>query len=421
MNRRTAGRGLFAAIAGCFLVPCRLGWGQGGNAARPTRPEPPRLRTWEQQSRIETWACLSPDGSQLATFGAYDGMLWIRLWDPIKLIQRGILTDFLGALPLRDFSPDGEKLLTLDYERFVTPPTPAAAFHKVPDVPVGRRLRLWETKTCKLLWNIPLADQPGATRFTANGAQIVQLDQNRILHRWEAGMGQEVSQADMYKLESKEGSLSWPAIVAFSADATRVATVNKPIYGEDWRKHHDGYVRAWDVTEKRLRVFRGRTRDLTETGELVGIAHLALTHDGRRYITLRQDHLLTVWDFDTGAVLHEFQPESRAYPHRLACNADASRIVTACDGMIHVWDGRAGRPVRAIEFPRDSLVKACAFLPNDRIRLVTQGVFRELERGIFEASRRNLKAERRGDGIGAFYGAPMKVWDVDLAEPKASG
>ncbi len=260
----------------------------------------------------------------------------------------------------------------------------------------------------------------GPWGLVENGSYIFLLDQNRIFKRWDVETGREVFQADLYRLESQEGKATEPHFVSISSDTTRMVMVNRLIIPPERGPRQNrtpersaACVRAWDVKAGTLRVFEIPTRYHPNGVPFDSIGGLAISGNGERYVTVRGDHLVRVWDFNTGELLREHKPEAR-WERMLICNEDASRVISDSDGAIHVWDGTTGKSVKTIPCPKDSRVRSVAFLPNDRLRLVRQGEFKELWNGVFEARNRGLKAERR-QGTRAFYGEPLTIWDVDLS------
>ncbi len=140
--------------------------------------------------------------------------------------------------------------------------------------------------------------------------------------------------------------------VAFTPDGRRLVTV-----GQD----HTG--RVWDVaTGTELKRLEGHNS---------GVRGVAVLPDGRRAATAGVDKTLRLWDLDTGAELKKLSGHTAGLS-AVAADRDGRRLLTAgMDHSVRLWDVDGRQELKKLDGHTDR-VSGVAFLPDGR-RAVSAG------------------------------------------------
>jgi WD40 repeat protein/tetratricopeptide (TPR) repeat protein len=260
----------------------------------------------------------SPDGGRLVTIAtglaSPTGALYTilgtaqfgeaKVWDATTGTLLFALPRFSQRLTGAEFSPDGNRLVTVAY-------------------PGGKdnlpRVRLWNAHTGQ--WLSDPKDQPTAimmhcVAFSADGKRVVagggptNLDGEICI--WDAQSGERV-------VHSNRG---FPGVIALavSRDGKHLATVG----GQS--------VRLWDfATGKQVLSLPGHTDN---------VAAVAFSRDGTRLATGGADRTIRVWNVVTGQPLVDLAGHAGAITG-IDFSPDGSSLVSVgADGKVLLWDGR---------------------------------------------------------------------------------
>lgn len=342
-----------------------------------------------------TMATFSPDGSQIVVATGST----IRLWqtdsgadamEPISV--GGTVIDVL-------FSPDGQRLVTVDLEGAVrvwdastgqlavSPEAIDMTFRAVsPDArraaaigPRGEAIQVYDLTTGEPLTQ-PLSHELeiNDVEFSADGRMVVTSSRDRTARVWQVETGHLLA-----VLRHAAAVVS----ATFSGDGQRVASLDADGMVRLWSlggmhpatpmMRHGAYVHraavspdgsllaaaCADGTARLWRIESGlpATEPLRHGDAVV---HLAFSADGRWLITCGDDRTARIWDTTTGRPRHE-QPIRHAAPVNFAeFSPDGQLVVTACeDGIVQVYDAQTlaavGKTIR-----HDGSVNQARFSPD---------------------------------------------------------
>ena len=126
------------------------------------------------------------------------------------------------------------------------------------------------------------------------------------------------------------------------------------------------------------------------SGHTDSVLSLVSSLDGTMLLSRSQDHVLNLWDVQTGGVIRTFGPYASV--HSASISPDGTTIALgAPDGVIRLWDVRTWK-CRSIEMFRGSGTKTIEFSPIDPRRLLSSS-----QSGIV------YQWDADGHQIGAFY------------------
>jgi len=202
------------------------------------------------------------------------------------------LDGFGGDVAGLRFAPDGRTLLL----QVQTGNDQALA--RLLDFPEGK-------KRCEIpgLWSYTFA-----AAFTPDGKQVLFMDKDRILHRWDAHDGKELQNYE-------------PAFTN-SIRAVTVSADGKHVAGAGTR----GEIYLWDVDQPKMR--HQLVSDKQPDGTILnGLDSLAFTPDGR-HIAGGGIFRVILWETTTGDVARYFPPGSSAH---IRFSKDGTRMTTVRD------------------------------------------------------------------------------------------
>jgi WD40 repeat protein len=95
-------------------------------------------------------------------------------------------------------------------------------------------------------------------------------------------------------------------------------------------------IRVWDTeTGNVIRTLRGHTG---------GPRGIALSPDGKRFVSISLDRSVKIWDADTGKLLHKFTFDDLTVPECVAISRDGSRVVVGYQTSLwRMWDMASGQ------------------------------------------------------------------------------
>ncbi|MBX6313350.1 MAG: hypothetical protein IRY99_10615 [Isosphaeraceae bacterium] len=364
-------------------------WGLAGSVARgrpalgggEARPEPVKLIG--HRSLVFS-AAFDREGARIAT-GSLDQTL--AIWDAATGLERPTFYHD-GPVYAVAFSPDGTRVASgapgrrIEHDPPPMPPGQLVAprrwgvnFHYE-----GGAIRLWDFETGRAAMTIGgLGYWPRALAFAADGRAIAALDIWDVFTLHDVGDGREICLLDGHRGQAQSGTSATSA-VAFTADARRAVAIKTRA-----RKNHRGAdeyrsaLATWDVATKRTRMIEpeGGTAD-----------SVALSPDGDRIAVGSHGGVLTLRDFEGGAVLRTIKfetrgdPESYNSPYFLSFSPDGKRLAVARQNQpLTIHDGATGALLQTIDSPPgvQKDVRAIAF-GKGWVRVVTGGLDNTQER-----------------------------------------
>jgi WD40 repeat protein len=124
-----------------------------------------------------------------------------------------------------------------------------------------------------------------------------------------------------------------------------------------------------DDYNQRWYTLRGLLRQNTLLSHTAEVYCATFSHDGKRIVSGSDDHIVCVWDANTGAVLQKLQGHTGAVLS-IAFSSDGARIVSAStDQTVRVWDAKAGAVINTLKDHTD-WVRSVAF-SQDGTRIVS--------------------------------------------------
>jgi WD40 repeat protein len=256
-----------------------------------------------------TRVAFSPDGKTLAADCADQA---VHLWDPHAGRETGLLgvpaplleNRTFNAYSVNDvvFSPDGARLLA----------------------PARKDLRLWDVKTAKPVWSVPMprntppynrvALSPDGEMLVTGRSGETAYPPNPLTYR-DPATGKELSSV---RVDAYNNSLS------FSPDGRLLATAD-----------HDGIIRLWEPsTGHELRRLKGHEGPVWS---------VRFSHDGKWLVSGGDDGTARIWEMPTGKEVHRLVGHGAAV-REVEFSPDGRTILTAGGTEVLVWDARpAGR------------------------------------------------------------------------------
>ncbi len=324
-----------------------LAWG-GGDAAihlwdPATGKEMGQLQAGEE---IIAALAFSPDGKTLAS-GAWDGT--IRFWNVATAKELRRCQGHVLKLTAVAFSPDGTMLASGDengtirlwqvasgkeYQPYGGGVKKVSWVGFLPDGKTlisagGDQFSLWDATTGRELRTF--ADKPGSDRGTAlspDGAMLLTVDRDRVIHLWDAGTGRNVR-----RIVSEQ---PWAGSCAFSPDGRTLAS------------NAFDAVRLWDVASgKELRRIRG-----------LGMPLLVIfSADGKKLALVSAENgnkeFVHLWDMATGKELWRI-PARAWLVDAVAFSPDGRMLALGgitlgpenITGEVRLWEAATGKELR---------------------------------------------------------------------------
>ena len=230
----------------------------------------------------------------------------------------------------------------------------------------GGRVTLWDIKTSeprRKAWDSP--DPIVAIAFRENETGLATLDRNftyklLTIEGPEQLAVQNNKRIGLNKLPSPQTSFSRDGMSLCSLEA---------MAGDKGRIN----IKLFDGNKRRLRIIPTQ-RDTVPWS-------IAMSSDGRLFVTAGRNGLNSVWDFDRAELLHSFrQPEKR---NVLLVSLDADgRLVATCDdgGRLCLWDLKEARliggsvvptrDIRAMQFAGGFLTVVSGAFRGDSVSVV---------------------------------------------------
>jgi WD40 repeat protein len=139
--------------------------------------------------------------------------------------------------------------------------------------------------------------------------------------------------------------------LAFSPDGKRLAIAG-----------NDTMVHVWNLlTGKELLVLKGAAASMDR---------VVYSPDGKRLATIDRDHEARLWDADSGQILftmHAFDGEIQESQNvGIAFSPDGSRLATAGQMFVKIWDTSTGREVLALPDTPEVLAYTVTFSPDGK-------------------------------------------------------
>ena len=332
------------------------------NALRQALPELHLVRTLPPHEGGAPDVTFSPDGSRLASLGAFDDF---AIWEtatglPLFQLQDGGI-EFGNSLA---FSPDGDqlatagvtrvifwdvetgdKLFTLAGESVGTTVGYNLGVGQISFSPDGRRLaaanidgvsKVWDLAAREELLILPPDGQPAkAIAYSPDGRFLATGGDEGVVTLWDANEGTQI-------LTTTLGGIIHS--VTFSPDGSSVAAASE-----------DGRAKIWDMTTG------DEVANLSRTSGMYDVAFMA---DGRLAMA-GQDGVTRVWDPVTGQQALALTA-SASTVIGVAGNPDGSLIATSSyDGSVRLWDAAPGHELLTIH-AHDGIVWNVVAFPDGR-------------------------------------------------------
>jgi len=272
-----------------------------------------------------------------------------------------------GSIGNVRFSPDGKKVMTIDWFAICDEDNRTTRFDYGFDSRFGSKtVQVWDIDSGKELQRLEHTGGIHSARFFPDGKKIVTAGrEDRTIRIWDAESGEELRQWEVpatifYAIPSPDGR----KIVTVSMDTTtriwdaesgeelhtlegQVATGNGAISPDGTKivttSGEGGTIRIWDAESgKELHAMEGHTRSMS-------IWTAIFTPDGKKVATGSGDRTARIWDAESGEELHTLEGHG-SWVWFVAFSPDESRIVTSgADGSTRIWDALSGRALHELE------------------------------------------------------------------------
>ena len=237
--------------------------------------------------------------ADLRTVATSDREGFIRIWN----LDDGSITrewqahsDVVTAL---DFSPDGQKLLSVSQDRLA---------------------KYWDLATGELLYTLSPGNWLWDGDISPDGRRIATVDDTATLVLWDAATGAEVRRY--------LGQYDVIYDVEFSPDSRSILIVGE-----------DGTVRVYDVAPQSLPQFLDHP---------FGVLSAAIAPDVATVSTGDRTGMLRMWDAQTGEKRWEQQAHSRDIIGIIYLGGGAQMMTTSTDDTMRLWDAASGELISSI-------------------------------------------------------------------------
>lgn len=431
MNRRHVFRAISGMAGGLWLVPGAAPAGQDQPVmelqAEPLPvPAETEIRTLELPS--PSAVALSADGSLIAA-GGNDGI--VRLGDAVSGRSLSAFRGHEFRIDVITLSPDRTRIAIggPEWAGFLAGGI-GETFQEM-----GAVIKVWNVATERLLDSLSCEERVPELAFSPDGDRVLFVSRTGLtIRNIETRPDVPGRMRELVEVEMADWSCGGK--VSFSADARRaVATC-----GRRAPKGIEPTLRLWDVPTQRIRTLENLKDWIGESFGPIALSpdgmHIAISSVGfplvddrdasdedrhplgipavdeppRRPTRERREprRLVTVLDFDSGKVVSQFRArlETVSDLHYLAFSPDGAWIVsanedsspTSRDVILRLWHARTGHELQAYRGPRGH-VRAAAFLPDGRVRVVSGG---------------DTLADKTGRMVGT---DPLKVWEAEIPRP----
>jgi WD40 repeat protein/predicted Ser/Thr protein kinase len=268
-------------------------------------------------------ACLSPDGSRLATIRVLeDKREDIDLYEVASGKRTALLAAHKAKIWAITFSQDSTRLASADDAGLVC---------------------VWDATTGARIASCPHPRKVLSLAFRPDGARLVTTSADGIVRQWDPATSRQVEPA----FDHHSGEV---LAAAYSPDGEWVASGGT-----------DRTIRLWRATGQReIAVLHGHTGAVSE---------LAFTPDGRRLASVSQergpwraDHSVGTWEVDFGSSLPVLRGHTK-YVYPVACSPDGRWIASGdWDNVLRLWDARTGEVCAEID--NGDIVKTLAYSPD---------------------------------------------------------
>lgn len=266
-------------------------------------------------------ALFSPDSKHILTTSADPGAV---IWDAATFTQIALLEGHRAIAESAGWSPDGLRVVTASGDGTA---------------------RVWDARPERAL--VTLNGHEGPVRkiaWSPNGRRLVTASDDHTASVWDVATGRQVAVL--------EGHVDRIASAVWSPDGTRIVTAAA-----------DKTARIWNAESGReLRQLRGHTQNVTEA---------AWSPDGTRIATVATDNNGRLWNAETGEIIAVWEGAGAiAAP---SWSPDGAWIATASvgiplkapGGIVHIWDGKTGARISALE-GHSKLIFGLAWSPDSK-------------------------------------------------------